>query len=134
MSCAVVTHRISQILEWDRRFPHPAYEFALDALDEAVAVARSADPNHGHISGEDLLHTVKLVAFERFGPLASFVLRQWGIPESRLFWDVYRNLFSVGLVRFSEGDMSASFEGGFDVNTGFDDLQGKMMAELGSIK
>ena len=60
------------------RFHRRAYVFLLDALH--TVMARLSEKRH--ISGEELVDSVRDLALQRFGPMAKTVLEHWGIHST----------------------------------------------------
>ena len=73
---------VISILQRERRYHPHAYFLLKDALD--FTLKRIATANGGqsrHVSGSELLTGFRDFALEQFGPMASTLLREWGVTE-----------------------------------------------------
>ena len=80
MHASAFQDAISAIVHRDSRFDPDAYFFLKEALD--FTVKRAKEENEGenrHVSGPELLTGYRDFALEQFGPMASTILREWGI-------------------------------------------------------
>ena len=66
---------IRSILEDDPRYSRAAYFFLFEALEHTLKL-REQD---GHVSVENLLEGIRLLAIARFGLLAKTVFNDWGV-------------------------------------------------------
>ncbi|MGJ8724231.1 MAG: Minf_1886 family protein [Roseibacillus sp.] len=80
MHASAFQDAISAIVHRDSRFEPDAYFFLKEALD--FTVKRAKEENEGenrHVSGPELLVGFRDFALEQFGPMATTVLREWGV-------------------------------------------------------
>ena len=98
-----------------RTFRSEAYVFALDALELAVA----AQDEPGHVSGGDLLHSIKELGRERFGVMAGDVFNAWGVRNTMDFGRIVFHLVDGGLLRKRDEDTLADFIDRFDFREAF---------------
>ncbi len=96
-------------------FRPDAYFFVLEALEQAVA----ASPEGGHVTGEDLLDSVRDLGGERFGVMAPDVFRAWGVRTTLDFGRVVFHLVDAGLMSRRERDSLSDFIDKFDFESAF---------------
>ena len=115
--------RIMQLRRRDRRFARNAYYFVLDALDYTL-VHYGKDRLSGedrHVGAKELLAGIRDLAVEQFGPMASFVFRQWGVHSTRDFGEAVFNLIDAGLLSRRAEDSRLDFTDGYDFETTFEE-------------
>lgn len=96
-------------------FRPDAYFFVMEALELAVA----ASPEGGHVTGEDLLVSVRDLGRERFGVMAPDVFRAWGVRTTLDFGRVVFHLVDAGLMSRRERDSLSDFIDKFDFESAF---------------
>ncbi|MEO0480994.1 MAG: Minf_1886 family protein [Planctomycetota bacterium] len=126
--------RIVEIRKRDRRFSRQAYEFILEALDHTIAVMGKdrLTGEERHVGGRELLLGIKDFASKRFGPMAPFVFRQWGVRRTDDFGEIVFNLIDAGLLSRRDSDSRLDFQDGFDFDRVFDEAFRDHLSELGS--
>ena len=97
----------------DPRYQPEAYDFVRDALHVAVKKFCDGDDNQ-HVGGQQLLEGVRDYALREYGPMALFVLRQWGVNQGLDIGHIVYNLINVRYFGRSEGDSLEDFGGGYD--------------------
>jgi len=107
---------LERLQEHDPRFHGKAYLFVLSALH---AVVESLDRPR-HISGRELTEGVRLLALERFGPLARTVLEHWGIRQTEDVGDIVFSLVDSGILMKQEEDSPEDFRAIFDFEEAFE--------------
>lgn len=118
---------IRDILQKDDRYTRECYYFVGDALaytvhklsDREQTPEEGSEPVVRHVSGQDLLEGIRELAWERFGPLASVVFRQWGLQSTEDFGCVVFNLVDADLMSKQASDTLDDFKGGFDFEEAF---------------
>ena len=111
---------IQQLIKSDDRYHKDAYEFLRDALDVAQSVTNDMDDAYAnHVNATQLLEGIRIHALEVFGPMAVFVLNEWGIHTSKDFGNMVFNLIDIGLFSKRESDCIEDFEGGFSFYEAF---------------
>ena len=101
---------IDQIREVDGRYPREAYAFVIGALGvtvQALPPARLDDPAKRHLSGQELLDGVVLLARNEFGALAPTVFSEWRVTSGE---DVGAIVFQL----VQSGQLSARPEDSID--------------------
>jgi uncharacterized repeat protein (TIGR04138 family) len=119
---------IRQIVRKDPRYSRECYYFVSDALAYTVHKARENRRKEGsetleerhHVTGQDLLEGLRELAWERFGPLAPVVFRQWGVRETIDFGRVVFNLIDAELMSKQDTDTLEDFRHGFDMDDAFE--------------
>lgn len=107
---------VISILQKDRRFDPHAYFFLKDALD--FTLKRVAQGNGGlarHVTGAELLTGFRDLALEQFGPMASTVMREWGITEGQHVGDMVFLLIEEQVFGKQDSDRPEDFTGVFDL-------------------
>ena len=115
--------RIMDVRRRDRRFSRNAYYFVLDALDYTL-VHYGKDQLTGedrHVGATELLAGIRDLAADQFGPMASFVFRQWGVRSTRDFGEVVFNLIDAGLLSRRPEDSRLDFVDGYDFDAVFEE-------------
>ena len=106
---------VYSILKRDRRFDPQAYLFLKDALD--FTLKRIADGNNGqarHVSGPELLAGFRDHALEQFGPMASTLMKEWGVRKCRDVGDMVFLLIEEQVFGKQESDRPEDFSEIFD--------------------
>ena len=93
-----------------------AYLFLLQALERKL----DSIGKRRHISGAELLHGVKDLARERFGPLAKDVLNSWGVHSTLDFGHVVFHLVEAGVLKKTPDDSLADFIDQYDFRQVFE--------------
>ena len=105
---------VKTIVEREKRFAPAGFYFLKEALDFTVSrIARE----HGagrHVSGQELLDGFKDLALEQFGPMASTLMREWGIQSGEDVGEMVFLLIEEGIFGKQESDSKEDFKGGYD--------------------
>lgn len=107
---------VVSILKREKRFEPHAYFFLKDALD--YTLKRIAENNGGqarHVSGPELLEGFRDYALEQFGPMASTLMREWGIRKCQDVGDMVFHLIEEQVFGRQESDSREDFSGVFDL-------------------
>jgi uncharacterized repeat protein (TIGR04138 family) len=96
-------------------FHDMVYAFVLSALHRVLQEL----PEPRHISGRELVEGVRVLAVEKFGPMARTVLEHWGIHETGDVGDIVFALVDAGVLIKQEQDTRADFEGVFEFDEAF---------------
>ncbi len=110
-----MVHTITRISSKRGLFRPGAYFFVLEALENAMA----AREGPGHISGEQLLDTVRELGGERFGVLAGDVFHSWGVHNTLDFGRVVFHLVEEGLLKKQPNDTLTDFLDRYDFQEAF---------------
>jgi len=90
----------------DTRFKPDAYGFVLASLD-FIREKRSLD---GHIEAPVVIDGVIELSLMKFGPLASTVLKKWGIVTTIDIGTIVYNLISMEILTRTSDDKLENFE------------------------
>ena len=106
---------VYSILKRDKRFDPQAYLFLKDALD--FTLKRVAETNGGqprHVSGPELLEGFRDHALEQFGPMASTLMKEWGVRKCRDVGDMVFLLIDEQVFGKQDSDRPEDFSEIFD--------------------
>jgi uncharacterized repeat protein (TIGR04138 family) len=106
---------VVSILKRDKRFDPHAFFFLKDALD--FTLKRIAEGNGGqarHVSGPELLEGFRDFALEQFGPMASTLMREWGLRKCQDVGDMVFHLIEEQVFGKQDSDHREDFSGAFD--------------------
>ena len=109
---------ILDVVRKDPRYSVEAYDFVFEALDYTL---KRRGSSRKHVSGPQIMESVRLLALEQFGFLARTVLEKWGITRTDDFGDLVFNLIEVDLLQKTANDSREDFCGLFEFETAFDD-------------
>jgi uncharacterized repeat protein (TIGR04138 family) len=133
-------NHLPRIIARDPRFSIDAYAFVLEALDRARIQklnahrsrsdraatarpgrsARSRAPiprGAGHVTGQELCESVRTLALNQYGLLATTVLRHWGIRSTSDIGDIIYNMIASGDLEKTPSDSRSDFDNVFDFDT-----------------
>lgn len=111
-----IIREIEKIATEDGRYRLEAYIFIMNALEVAVSKKKV----RGHVSGEELLGSVKDYGQHLFGPTAKMVFEHWGVRDTEDFGHIVFNLVGAGILGKSESDNIDDFAGVYDFGEVFD--------------
>ena len=112
---------IKAIRKEDARYSSSAYYFLRQALDFSLKQLEKPDQPKtlNHISGQELLEGIRLYALEQFGPMAFYLLKNWGVHKCSDFGSIVFNLVESQVLGKTESDSPEDFKGGYDFETAF---------------
>lgn len=113
MSDILFDEAVQLSIDRDPRFQPEAYEFVREALHVAVKKFCNGDDGQ-HVGGQQLLEGVRQHALKEYGPMALFVLRQWGVHQGIDVGHIVYNLINAKYFGKSHGDSLEDFAGGPD--------------------
>lgn len=87
-------------------FPPPAFEFILEALHAVV----QGLPERRHVSGQELLDGLCVLARERFDFLAPMLLASWGLSTPRDLGRAVFRMVELGILSRRPEDTPADFD------------------------
>jgi uncharacterized repeat protein (TIGR04138 family) len=119
-------HVILEIVLRDPRYSAEAYDFVFESLDFTL---RRRDGAARHVSGSEIMDSVRLLALEQFGYLSRAVLSNWGITCTDDFGDVVFNLIEADLLQKTADDRREDFAHLFDFESAFDETSRSTLAE-----
>ncbi|MGE9270693.1 MAG: Minf_1886 family protein [Verrucomicrobiales bacterium] len=120
MQAAQFENAVENILRRDRRFDPLAYLFLKDSLD--FTLKRAEDSNQGqarHVSGKELLFGFRDLALQEFGPMASTLMSEWGLTETRNIGEMVFLLIEEQMFGKQDTDTLEDFDQVFDFHDAF---------------
>lgn len=111
---------VHKVCNQDARYPMPAYAFLCEALEHTVKMLGKEDAEDRHVKGQELLAGWRDLAVLQFGPMASLVMREWGILRSEDVGAMVYNFINTGYFGRSEGDSISDFSDGVDMRAALD--------------
>ncbi len=93
-------------------FLFAALQHAQQHRDETFADQDDAEEPSAHVSGAELLESIRILATERFGLLSRQVFRHWGITTTDDFGRLVFGLVELGRMHKTDQDRLVDF---FDV-------------------
>ena len=116
---------IKQVIDADGRYPLPAVQFVREGLSRTVELLYpQSDPNDAesrrHVSGPELCHGLRQLAFDRWGMLARSVLQRWNITETKDFGEIVFLLIESGWMQKEPQDCLEDFENVYDFAAAFE--------------
>lgn len=111
---------VEEILRNGSRYDREAYYFVREGLDYTIKMlAGSNRVARRHVSGRELLEGLRRFALDQFGPMAKFVLGEWGIHRCEDFGVIVFQLVDRGVLGKNNEDSPADFQGGYDFDEAF---------------
>ncbi len=106
----------------DSRYARGAYYFLRQALDFGISDrGKKGELNeNSHLTGQQLLESIRLFALHQYGPMARSVLEHWGVKNCRDFGNIVFNLVECQVLGKTEDDCPEDFDNGYDFKTAFD--------------
>lgn len=104
----------------DARYHPSAYHFLREALAHTQITLRGTNASEsGHVSPQELLGGIRDYALKEFGPMAGWVLEEWGIHQCEDFGNMVFNLVAEQQFRVTERDNQEDFKCGYDFTDAF---------------
>lgn len=98
------------ICERDRRYKRDAYDFVMESL--SYAKKKFNCPRH--VTGDELLESIRELLLHKFGPMTMAVLKHWGINNTEDFGHVVFNLVENKLLSKTQEDNIEIFRNRYD--------------------
>jgi uncharacterized repeat protein (TIGR04138 family) len=118
---------VRDIVARDPRYNAEAYDFVFEALDHTL---RRLGGNVRHVTGAEIMESVRLLALEQFGFLARTVLSQWGIRRTDDFGHIVFNLIEADLLQKTANDRLEDFIALYDFEEAFDEAFGESLQSV----
>lgn len=105
---------------------HPnAYDFVFEALQQAQElyarpVTNESEQEEAHVSGQELLEGVRILALKQLGLMTTTVFKQWGITTTKDFGKIVFEMIEHGRMRKTENDRLEDFVDLYDFDQVFD--------------
>ncbi len=112
---------ISQYIIEDPRYPVEAYYFLRSAFDDTQRKFEEESREKGDadaprsLSASELTQGFLDYAIFQFGPMAAFVMREWGIITTSDIGNLVYNLIEMKIFSENEGDKKSDFDNLFDL-------------------
>lgn len=110
--------KVAQIIAQDARYGRDAYKFIREVLAHAQ---KKLAPNKKiqvqqpqHVSGQELLESMRKYTLKEFGPMGKHVLAEWGIRRCEDVGEVVFNMVEAEILSKRKQDVQEDFAGGFD--------------------
>ncbi len=97
---------ILEIVARDPRYRAEAYDFVFDALDFTL---QQRGGGAKHVTGREIMGSVKDLAIQQFGFLAPSVLASWGVHRTNDFGEIVFNLIEADLLQKTANDRREDF-------------------------
>lgn len=107
---------LDKIFKKGSRYQPEAYQFVMSALN--FTVKKLKKPRH--VSGRELLESIRQYALDQFGPMARTVLEHWGVSSTEDFGEIVFDLVGAGLLGKTAEDSKEDFKNGYDFKVAFD--------------
>ncbi len=111
MSEKVFYDQVASIVKVEPRYAFDGYLFIHDAVIHTIdrlKLDNNEEPSH--ITGQQLLKSVKLLAIERFGPLAYDVFSEWHIRDGGDVGNIVFTMVKHNLLTCTENDSLEDFQ------------------------
>lgn len=105
---------VHESLKRDPRYAAQAYAFLCAALEHTVKIQQKEEEAR-HVTGQELLAGLRDLAVQEFGPMALFVLNEWGIHQSSDVGNMVYNFINIGYFGKNETDNIEDFSDGVDL-------------------
>lgn len=103
---------LREVRKRDPRFAPEAYAFLCESLEHTIKMLHREDSEDRHVAGQQLLAGFRDLALREFGPMAFFVLRNWGITCSEDVGQMVYNFINLGYFGKNETDRIEDFTDG----------------------
>ncbi|OGV32484.1 MAG: hypothetical protein A2020_01975 [Lentisphaerae bacterium GWF2_45_14] len=108
---------INRIVDTDPRYAVDAYEFVSIAVNytaHKLKKHREKEKPDRHVSAKELLDGIADYALREFGPMASEVMKSWGLTNAKAIGNVVFNMIGERLLKASEEDCVEDFSIEYD--------------------
>ncbi len=99
----------------DARYASQAYAFLCEALEHTAVKLNRQEGESRHVSGQELMQGWREFALQEFGPMAWFVMDDWGVTSSEAVGAMVYNFIDIGYFRKNETDSIEDFSDGVDM-------------------
>lgn len=103
---------VHEVRQRDSRYLPEAYAFLCEALTHTVKMLERESEEDRHVNGRELLAGFRDLAVLQFGPMAAFVISDWGLTCSEDVGNMVYNLIGVGYFGKNETDSVEDFSDG----------------------
>jgi len=108
--------RLESAVRRDGRFAPEAFEFLHRGRDLAAQTKFGESPRRRgkHVTGRELCEALRVLALQRWGPLAREVLRRWNIHTTRDFGEMVYLMVDLQLMGKQPSDDITDFDHVYD--------------------
>jgi uncharacterized repeat protein (TIGR04138 family) len=106
----------SEVAEHDARYAREAFWLVRDAVAHAV---QSHSGDSRHVTANELLESLRILAVERYASDAREQLRSWGVTRCEDFGEIVFTLIEKGAFGKRPEDRKEDFDSGYDFATAF---------------
>jgi uncharacterized repeat protein (TIGR04138 family) len=106
---------VHEVCRKDSRFSPQAYGFLCEALEHTSKTLDRAEGDDRHVTGQELMQGWRDLAVQQFGPMAWFVMCEWGVLSSENVGAMVYNFIEIGYFRKNETDSIHDFSDGVDL-------------------
>ncbi len=113
---------MQQVIVEDGRYAPEAFAFLHDGLNRAVQDIYSdqaGSEGQHHVSGQQLCHSLRDLAIERYGMMAKAVLNRWNIRVTLDFGNMVYLLIDNDYMRKADEDSLDDFRDAYDFEQAF---------------
>ncbi len=111
---------IYKIIDGDSRYPLEAYLFVQEAVSYSLeSFHADREKRDFHLNGHELLDGIRLCVLDRFGAMAHYVFREWGITRTEDFGNIVFNMIDHNLLHARPEDSIKDFANGYDFEKEF---------------
>jgi uncharacterized repeat protein (TIGR04138 family) len=117
--------KLEDVVRKDPRYAYEAYEFVFQALHFTQKLLgreppedpdpEAVEPQH-HVSGQELVEGIRVLALREFGFMARTVMHRWGIDRTDDFGEIVFNLVEAELMSKTSHDNRADFRGVYNLD------------------
>jgi uncharacterized repeat protein (TIGR04138 family) len=111
---------LDKINQRDPRFDREAYLFVREALNYTQKQVSKTNKNKvRHVTGIELLDGIRDYALHEYGPMAQYVLQQWGVNSCEDVGAIVFNMVDANLLAKTDDDNQADFKGVYNFEEAF---------------
>lgn len=99
----------------DPRYDSQAYAFLCETLDHTAQMQGKKESEDRHVTGQEIMQGWRDLAVQQFGPMAWYVMEQWGVTASEAVGAMVYNFIGIGYFRKNESDSIEDFSDGVDL-------------------
>ena len=103
---------VREVRQRDERYALEAYAFLCAALSHTVKMLDREEGEDHHVAGPELLVGFRDLAMREFGPMALFVMHEWGIRASEDVGNMVFNLIACRYFGKNDNDCLEDFSDG----------------------
>ena len=118
--------KLEEVVRNNPRYAYEAYEFVFQALlftqkklgrepPEDTVDPEAVRPHH-HVSGQELVEGIRVLALREFGFMARTVFRCWGVDRTDDFGEIVFILVEAELMNKTSEDTRDDFRGVYDLD------------------